>query len=88
MTKKDLIKKLADATRLKQTQVSDVLDALAEAVKEEMVSGDGKAVLSGLASFSLAERAARYGRNPSTGAAIDIPAKTVVKVKALFGLEG
>lgn len=88
MTKKDLIKKLADATLLKQTQVNDLLDALAEAVKEEMISGEGKVILPGLASFSLAERAARYGRNPSTGAVIDIPAKTVVKVKALFGLGG
>ncbi len=50
-----------------------------------MKAGD-KVALVGFGTFSVSERAARTGINPSTKAAITIPAKKVAKFKA-FGAE-
>jgi DNA-binding protein HU-beta len=38
-------------------------------------------MLGGLGKFSITKREARMGRNPATGASIEIPAKRVVKFK-------
>jgi DNA-binding protein HU-beta len=46
-----------------------------------MASGD-KVTLIGFGTFSVAERAAREGRNPQTGKKIKIPARKTVKFKA------
>ena len=50
-------------------------------VLERTVDGGGKVQLAGFLSFEQAHRAARTGRNPATGAEIQIPAATVPKVK-------
>ena len=57
------------------------MDATVAAVKDTLVKGD-KIQLVGFGTFSVAERPAREGRNPSTGATITIPAKKVAKFKA------
>lgn len=46
-----------------------------------MLAGTGKSVLPGFGSFTVKTRAARTGRNPRSGDAIEIPEKTVVKFK-------
>jgi DNA-binding protein HU-beta len=78
MTKADLIERV-QATRpdLSKRQVSDVVDAvfdnLARAIRK-----DKRFSVPGFGTFSLKKRAARVGRNPQTGAEIQIaPTKTV-----------
>jgi len=78
MTKTQTVATLADRTGLPKAQVEKVLDELAalayaEAKQAFVVPGIGKLV--------LVQRKARLGRNPATGEAIQIPAKTVVKFR-------
>ncbi len=80
MNKGDLINKIAEEANLTKAQASDALSATLSAISETLKDGD-KASLIGFGTFSVTERSARTGRNPKTGAAIDIPAKMVVKFK-------
>lgn len=80
MNKTDLIKKIS-AAGLNQTDAKKALDATLDAIKEALVAGD-KVQLVGFGTFAVAERAARKGVNPATGAVIDIAAKKLAKFKA------
>jgi DNA-binding protein HU-beta len=80
MTKTQLVRHLAEKHELSNKQVAAFLDALAElAVKE--TKKNGLFVLPGLGRLVKSNRKARMGRNPQTGEAIKIPAKTVVKFR-------
>jgi DNA-binding protein HU-beta len=80
MNKAELVSAIAEKTGQTQSAVGDVLSAL-ESVVTSTVAGGGKVQLPGFLTFERAERAARTGRNPATGAEIQIPAATVPKVK-------
>jgi DNA-binding protein HU-beta len=80
MTKTALVRHLAEKLELTNKQVAGFLDLLAEtAVKE--TKKVGIFVIPGLGRLVKAERKARIGRNPQTGEAIKIKAKTVVKFR-------
>ena len=80
MTKTQLVRHLAEKHELSNKQVAAFLDALAElAIKE--TKKNGLFVLPGLGRLVKSNRKARMGRNPQTGEAIKIPAKTVVKFR-------
>jgi DNA-binding protein HU-beta len=80
MTKNELIAAIADDTAKSKADVSAVLMSLAGVVSKTLKSG-GDVTLGGVGKLSSAKRDARQARNPSTGAVIDVPAKTVVKFK-------
>ena len=80
MTKAELIAKIADKTETSKVRVDQILGALVETIVDE-VKGGGDITLTGLGTFSLTQRAARKGRNPRTGATIDIPASKAMKFK-------
>ncbi len=80
LTKTALIRSMADQTELATKQVAGFLDLLAQtAVKE--TKKNGEFTIPGLGKLVKAERKARTGRNPQTGEAIKIKAKTVVKFR-------
>ena len=80
LTKTALIRVLAEKLELTNKQVAAFLDTLAEtAVKE--TKKNGLFVIPGIGRLVKAQRKARMGRNPQTGAAIPIKAKTVVKFR-------
>jgi DNA-binding protein HU-beta len=80
MTKAQMVAALADKTNLTKKDVAALVGALHElAVKE--VKKNGQFVLGDFGKLVKAHRAARMGRNPQTGEAIKIPAKTVVKFR-------
>ena len=81
MNKAELVSAVAEKTGQSNASVSSVLGAI-EDVITDTVSGGGKVTLPGFLSFERADRAARTGRNPATGAEISIPAATVPRVKA------
>ena len=81
MNKTELIEAIAAGAGLSKADAKKALDATVAAVKDSLVKGD-KIQLVGFGTFSVAERPAREGRNPSTGATITIPAKKVAKFKA------
>ena len=80
MTKNELIAAVAEATGKTKADISAVLASLA-AVATNTLKDGGDVTLGGIGKLSAAKREARQARNPSTGAMIDVPAKTVVKFK-------
>ena len=80
MNKAELVSAIAEKTGQSQTIVGDVLGAFESVITTEVVAGH-KVQIPGFLSFEKAERAARTGRNPSTGEEMQIPAATVPKVK-------
>lgn len=80
MTKNELIAAIAEATDKTKADVGAILTSLAEVASKTLKNGDD-ITLGGIGKLSTAKREARQARNPSTGAMIDVPAKTVVKFK-------
>ncbi|WP_441473869.1 HU family DNA-binding protein [Bosea sp. RAF48] len=80
MTKNELVAAIAEDAVKSKTDVSAVLSSLAGVVSKALKAG-GDVTLGGVGKLSSAKRDARQARNPSTGAVIDVPAKTVVKFK-------
>ena len=78
MTRTELIQALADGADLERRQAKAFLDSLSDLVERNIKKG-GEVPLRGLGKFKVQKRKARMGRNPATGEAIKIPAKTVVK---------
>ncbi len=81
MNKGDLINKLAEDANLTKNQATDAVNSVLNSISDTLKDGK-KVSLVGFGTFSTSMRNARTGRNPQTGAAIEIPAKNVVKFKA------
>ena len=80
MTKTQLVRAMAEKLELSNKQVTGFLEQLADtAVKE--TKKNGEFTIPGIGKLVKAERKARVGRNPQTGEAIKIKAKTVVKFR-------
>ena len=81
MNKTELVKTVASAAGVTIASAGNMLDVFMSTVTDALQKGD-QIVLPGFGSFSTGHRAARTGRNPQTGATIQIPASTVAKFKA------
>lgn len=92
MTKQELINAInSEVTSHYDAGVSKivieaVLASLANVVTDAVANGE-EVTLPGIGKLSVAERAARKGRNPSTGEEMDIPAKTVPHFSAAKALK-
>lgn len=80
MNKTELIETMAAESGLSKNDSRKALDAFLASVGKAMKAGD-KVALVGFGTFSVVERSARTGINPSTKQTIQIPAKKVVKFK-------
>lgn len=74
MTKSELIDLVAKKVSLTNKAARESVQALLDLVRDALKKGD-KVVLTGFGTFSVRSRAARKGRNPQTGAEINIPAR-------------
>lgn len=74
MTKADLIEYVAKKVSLTNKAAKEAVVAVFGAIADSLKKGD-KVVVTGFGTFSVRSRAARKGRNPQTGAAINIPAR-------------
>ncbi len=81
MNKAELIEEMAEEANLSKVDAKKALEALTNAATKALKKGD-KVALIGFGTWSVSKRAARTGRNPQTGATINIAAKKVVKFKA------
>lgn len=81
ITKTELVASIASATGESQATVGRVVDGLFSAVSEAVSKGE-KVTIPGFLSFETVATAARTGRNPQTGAEIQIAAGKRVKVTA------
>ena len=76
----ELIAAVADSTELSRTKATEVVDALFGAIEGALKKKE-EVRLVGFGTFVTATRAATTGRNPRTGAEMQIPASTSVKFK-------
>jgi len=76
LTKSETLTRLAEKTGLNKKEVAAFLDELAKLAYKEARNGFK---VPGLGKLVLRDRKARIGRNPATGAQIQIPAKRVLK---------
>lgn len=81
MNKTELIAAIAEKTGLTKKDSEKALNAAVEAVTAALVNGD-KVQVSGFGMFETKTREARVGRNPQTGATMEIPASRVASFKA------
>lgn len=81
MTKADLIEKVAKDTKVSKAEAARMLNSVFDNVTSALSRGDS-VTLVGFGTFSVSRRAARKGRNPQTGAVINIAASKVPRFKA------
>ncbi|WP_199084653.1 HU family DNA-binding protein [Bosea sp. ASV33] len=80
MTKNELIAAISEEAAKTKADLSAVLASLA-AVAAKSLSAGSEVTLGGIGKLAAVKRDARQARNPSTGAMLDVPAKTIVKFK-------
>ncbi len=76
MNKEELVKAIAEKTKLSQKSTGEVISTFLETIQKTVSKGK-KITLVGFGTFEARKRAARVGRNPQTGKEIKIPAKKV-----------
>ena len=81
MNRAELAAQVADAAGLSKSDADSAVAATLDAIKGSLADGDSVTLI-GFGTFSVSQREARTGRNPSTGATINIPAKKVAKFSA------
>jgi DNA-binding protein HU-beta len=81
MNRTELVAVLAAKNDLSKTAANAVLDTLIDTIQTAVKKGDAVQLV-GFGTFKSAKRAARVGKNPSTGAALKIPASTVPRFVA------
>ena len=86
MNKSELIDHIAESADLSKADAGRAVDALVDAIKTAL-KNDDTVTLVGFGTFAVGERAARTGRNPQTGAEIEIKAAKVPKFKPGKGLK-
>ncbi|WP_276324910.1 HU family DNA-binding protein [Aurantimonas manganoxydans] len=86
MNKNELIAAVSEKAELSKQDASSAVDAVFETLQATMAKGDDIRLV-GFGTFSVSHRAASKGRNPSTGAEVDIPARNVPKFAAGKGLK-
>ena len=81
MNKTELIDNIAASADISKADAGRALDAVVDSITGALRKGDSVALV-GFGTFAVKDRAARTGRNPQTGAAIQIPAARVPGFKA------
>lgn len=81
MNKGEFVEALADRLNLTRANADRALTAVLDIIVEQLARGE-KVAFTGFGSFEISERAARTGRNPQTGATIEIAASNVPKFTA------
>ncbi|MCY9861049.1 HU family DNA-binding protein [Vibrio coralliirubri] len=81
MNKTQLVEAISARSGLTKTDSAKALDATVEAITASLAKGDAVSLV-GFGTFKVAARAARTGRNPKTGAEIQIAASNAPKFAA------
>ena len=76
MNKEELVQEISKKANVTQKEATEVLSSLIDTIQKTVAKGK-KVTLVGFGTFEPRKRAARTGRNPQTGAALKIAAKTV-----------
>ena len=76
MTKADLIENVSQAVEMSRKDSEIIVETIFESIVKSLRSGD-KIEIRGFGSFRTRQRNSRIGRNPKTGARVDVPAKRI-----------
>ena len=87
MNKSELIDAVASRSGVSKGDAEKTIDAFFKVLTETVKGGD-KVAWPGFGSFSTSQAAARTGRNPQTGEAVNIAASTRMKFTASSTLKG
>jgi DNA-binding protein HU-beta len=89
MNKSDLVDALADRAGMTKADASRAMDALfgSDGILAGALKGDIRVQITGFGTFEAKHRKARMGRNPRTGATIQIPASKTPGFRAGKGLK-
>jgi DNA-binding protein HU-beta len=80
MTKEDVVAKIAKEADISKAKAGKALDAVLGGITSGLKRGQ-KVTFVGFGTFMVSRRAARKGRNPRTGAVINIPAARVPRFR-------
>lgn len=80
MTKAQIVGYFAQKFEISKKVAAEMIDEMAGLAVSE-TKKTGAFVIPGIGKSVISKRKARMGRNPATGEAIKIPAKTVVKIR-------
>ena len=86
MTKNELAGKVAESAGIGVGQAKGAVDAVFDAIATELAHG-GEVSVAGFGKFAVSNRSARSGRNPATGATIQIKASKAAKFSAASALK-
>ncbi|RFC66351.1 HU family DNA-binding protein [Fulvimarina endophytica] len=86
MNKNELVSAVSEKADLSKQQATAAVDAVFATIEETLADG-GDIRLVGFGTFAVTHRNASKGRNPSTGAEVDIPARNVPKFTPGKGLK-
>jgi integration host factor subunit beta len=80
VTKKDMVKAIAEETGLNHIQAKEVVQQVLDGIIETLLN-EGRIELRNFGVFEVKKRKPRTARNPRTGQSVDVPAKLVVAFK-------
>ena len=80
MNRTELCTRIAARSSLSRADAANALDAVVSAIADALESGEAVNI-AGFGTFATTHRAAREGRNPRTGEAVAVPARTVATFK-------
>ena len=80
MTKADLVEKVANEAEMTKKDAEQLVEIIFDSIITSLNKGE-KIELRGFGSFRVRQRNARKGRNPKTGASVNIPSKRVAYFK-------
>ncbi|MBI3560721.1 MAG: HU family DNA-binding protein [Gammaproteobacteria bacterium] len=81
MNKTELIDAVAEGADISKAAATRAVDTVIEKITHALKAGE-QVIIVGFGTFAVKQRAARKGRNPQTGATIDIPASNIPGFKA------
>jgi integration host factor subunit beta len=76
MTKADLVDEISRAIAATRKDAESIVETVFESIVKAL-QGDDKVEIRGFGSFRTRKRQGRVGRNPKTGARVEVPAKTI-----------
>ena len=81
MNKQELVDAVASTSGTSKSAAEEAINAVLDTISKEVAAGNAVQLI-GFGTFGRGERAARTGRNPATGEAIEIAAAKTVKFTA------
>ena len=76
MTRVDLIEEVSRVIEMSRKDSEVILDVVLDSIVASLLAGE-RVEIRGFGSFSTRQREGRIGRNPKTGARVDVPAKRI-----------